>query len=662
MSDVVHKKAASSDAAFFSLYPPRALAGAVRFTPPLLALALAAVLPAAVHTYHPTFIKRLIFQTGALIAAWAAFALTSDRASNPCARAAPRGRASDWLTAFVCLGLASCAWSRAPGISFFAAIDTLFWALWAAAVAAYVRRTGRADTVAVSVLLSSMLAAGAGLLLYWRPLPGDPSAADVLMLPLGNPNFMAGLQVAGAMLAAAWAARSGAGPASRAAGLLALGLAVVAFYLTRSDAGWIALAAGAAALVWLAASRPVKAVMLAVAAAGCAAIAAALSAPPNVLSDRIMAIAMNPQSTISGRLFDWMAATDMIRERPWFGRGAGGFLLAHPSFRPPAANLFSWASDRAFDIHPHNEWLDIAVETGLAGLFLYVSFLTTLLFAAYRRLRVASSEQRWALRGGVAAIIAFQAQAMFSVGLRYWDLAPFFWTLAGMLMPAEQAGKRAETPRAGRPRRPRTLLAAAGVAVLLWALVPLRSYRGQILELRGVRALKAGAPDLAAAHFLNALQCAGYYVDAVRVRLLLARAYEGFPNEEGLDDAIRCFRELDALCPNFGRAKFELGRLLLRRRRFEDALSFLSAYGRLNPYSTAGAAALCAAYESLGDAAARARRWEDAVRRYKQALLASRPRPRIAAKYADALLRLGRLAEAERWRRWIQRRAGSHVR
>src|SRR3990167_10540327 len=63
------------------------------------------------------------------------------------------------------------------------------------------------------------------------------------------------------------------------------------------------------------------------------------------------------------RLRLWQEASVFISERPWLGTGLGNYpLLVKPSalYREP--------------IYAHNLFLDIALETGLIGLFLFVSF------------------------------------------------------------------------------------------------------------------------------------------------------------------------------------------------------------------------------------------------------------------------------------------------
>ncbi len=647
----VHREAASSDAAsFFVPRTPSALAALVLGAPALIAITLSHPFPAGLHTYHPTFAKQFIFQSAVLAACWLGIVSWGGALARSATASLRQRRPAALLLALVALAGASACWSRAPGVSLCAASLLLFWAAWAIVVAHYAATSERTQAVAWSIIAAAGLAGALGLGLYRWPLAGDPSPANVLMLPMGNPNFMAGLLNAGIMLAAARCVSSRARLRVRVSTCLLLVLMAVALRLTRSDAGLVALAAGACTLAWLRAPRAIKAAGLIIAVLGCVLAAGFMAAPHGRVAGRVMAVAMDPDSTFHARPFDWMAAVDMIRERPLLGRGEGGFLLAHPTFRPASANLYQWASDRAFDIHPHNEWLDVAVETGLLGLLLYVALLVSLTFTACRGLAAAPPERRWALIGGIAALVSLQVHGMVGVGLRYWDLAPFQWTIVGLLMSASWPVPAAPDPA---PRRRPWLPACAGAACLaLWVLVPVRGYRAQVRTLRGVRAAHAGAHEAAAAHLLQALGDATYYVDAVRLQFLLAREYARLPDGLGIDAALERFRKLDALAPNFMRTKFEIGRLLLKQRQYAEAAAWLRDFLRFNPYLPQARAALAAAHEGAGDAAAMRGDWPAAAAAYRDAYRARPGRALAAAKLARAAAKAGDGAAASRWLRW----------
>ena len=64
------------------------------------------------------------------------------------------------------------------------------------------------------------------------------------------------------------------------------------------------------------------------------------------------------------RLAHWQAAVEMIRAHPWLGIGFGNYAAAYPAYA-----LIRWPNPLG---HAHNIYLNMAAETGLIGLLLYL--------------------------------------------------------------------------------------------------------------------------------------------------------------------------------------------------------------------------------------------------------------------------------------------------
>ncbi|MCS6964937.1 O-antigen ligase family protein [Thermoflexus sp.] len=64
------------------------------------------------------------------------------------------------------------------------------------------------------------------------------------------------------------------------------------------------------------------------------------------------------------RLAHWQAAVGMIRDHPWQGVGFGNYAAAYPAYA-----LIRWPNPLG---HAHNVYLNVAAETGLIGLLLYL--------------------------------------------------------------------------------------------------------------------------------------------------------------------------------------------------------------------------------------------------------------------------------------------------
>ncbi|MCM8788651.1 MAG: O-antigen ligase family protein, partial [Candidatus Omnitrophica bacterium] len=84
------------------------------------------------------------------------------------------------------------------------------------------------------------------------------------------------------------------------------------------------------------------------------------------------------KGTLKSRLLIWKTSIEMIRNRPISGYGTGNFEVAYYKFASEKEDVFL-PQDRRVD-RAHNEFIEVAVENGLVGLFLFLFFI----FAIYR--------------------------------------------------------------------------------------------------------------------------------------------------------------------------------------------------------------------------------------------------------------------------------------
>jgi O-antigen ligase len=78
-----------------------------------------------------------------------------------------------------------------------------------------------------------------------------------------------------------------------------------------------------------------------------------------------------PDSTISGRRTAILLSSKMIAEKPVFGRGLGGFNMYYEGIHAQKLQ------------YPHNIFLEITVELGIAGLFFFIILLIIMMKKAY---------------------------------------------------------------------------------------------------------------------------------------------------------------------------------------------------------------------------------------------------------------------------------------
>ena len=95
------------------------------------------------------------------------------------------------------------------------------------------------------------------------------------------------------------------------------------------------------------------------------------------------------------RLAHWQAGAEMAAAHPWLGVGLGNYAAAYPRYR-----LLRWPLALG---HAHNFYLNLAAETGLPGLLIFVALLLAAALQAWRTLRAARGWQRALALGLLAA-------------------------------------------------------------------------------------------------------------------------------------------------------------------------------------------------------------------------------------------------------------------
>jgi len=127
----------------------------------------------------------------------------------------------------------------------------------------------------------------------------------------------------------------------------------------------------------------------------------------------------------------WNTGWAMFRDRPFLGHGINTFM----------ANYSTYVGGNHWPAYAHNCYLQIAAETGVAGLAVFLSFLFFLGSICRRALRREEAslppqlrELRPILTGLAAGGLAFLVQSAFDTNLYAVRQAVLFWTLAGMVL------------------------------------------------------------------------------------------------------------------------------------------------------------------------------------------------------------------------------------
>lgn len=247
--------------------------------------------------------------------------------------------------------------------------------------------------------------------------PASGSHRMRIFATLGNPNFVAAFLVPLMPAAAAFLVTF-----KRRRGLFLVVLALMALSLlaTGSRSGILALLA---ALVWLALlRRPADWGILAALAALVVVFGLAFSPGRPLLT------------TLSGRYYIWRVTAGHLAERPLFGFGPGAFPVKYAEWE-----IEWWNSSRGsvmergftgFQNHAHNDYLEIAVEHGAAGLIGFLLLMLSFLVFAFRQARCTLGNL---LAAASAGVVALGAVALVDFPFHRPTELFVFWTLMAVV-------------------------------------------------------------------------------------------------------------------------------------------------------------------------------------------------------------------------------------
>jgi len=161
---------------------------------------------------------------------------------------------------------------------------------------------------------------------------------------------------------------------------------------------------------------------------------------------------------IAERFLIYADSWSWLRDSPVFGTGLGSFETVYPSYQ----NL----DLTGLVEHAHSDWLELALETGLAGLLAALAAACLLTVGAARTwLTAESREMRALIAGALCAAAAFAFHSLFEFSFQIPGNAVVFLGIVGLLLSAplwkDKAAARV------RPDAPPAWRAAVAVACFL---------------------------------------------------------------------------------------------------------------------------------------------------------------------------------------------------
>ncbi len=157
-------------------------------------------------------------------------------------------------------------------------------------------------------------------------------------------------------------------------------------------------------------------------------------------------IAMSDVSSAE-RVYRWIAAWYMFRDRPLTGFGPGNF---YPYYKAYTVNDFrTYVSDNKEKSTVHNYLLLMLVEQGLPGFLLFFVLLVAMFFYGEKIYRLSSDPvlQQWIL-AVILCLTAIFVQTMLSDLIETPKVGPFFFTCLAILVNCHLQLKRALKPTA----------------------------------------------------------------------------------------------------------------------------------------------------------------------------------------------------------------------
>lgn len=147
-------------------------------------------------------------------------------------------------------------------------------------------------------------------------------------------------------------------------------------------------------------------------------------------------------ATIKGRLYIWKVNAPHLLERPIFGYGPGGFEPKYIEWETQFWRLGKGtAEDRVFvqlQEHAHNDYIQVLIDTGLAGLLSLLSLLSSFFIFAFRRIR---STRDNLIAGASAGVAALAVVAIVDFPLHRPTELFLFWTLASFVFSSDTCNR-----------------------------------------------------------------------------------------------------------------------------------------------------------------------------------------------------------------------------
>ena len=303
---------------------------------------------------------------------------------------------------------------------------------------------------------------------------------------------------------------------------------------------------------------------------------------------------------IMSRILTWRSALTMIRDNPIRGVGLGDFYATMPLYWSPYHQR-AFVEQDTVTRRVHNDYLEIAAETGIPSLATFLLLITVTAVLIGRQAANESCVGSRAVLAGIGASLAgISAQAAFTFSLQNASSALLFWTLIGLGGSMIRSGTRGSTQSGPTPRRRfsrTTRILLYLLAIVCICLVPARfRTMGADYRVRAAQALMEREKfEEAAAELDRAIS-----LDPLNFDALFKRGGAAVALRED-QKAERAYRRCLELRPNDVLTLTNLGLVLLNEARVDEALPLLRKALCLAPNHRTARRAAASCYMMRGE-------------------------------------------------------------
>jgi len=266
---------------------------------------------------------------------------------------------------------------------------------------------------------------------------------------------------------------------------------------------------------------------------------------PNIGRDIVIRIKSSSPfgkgGSIQFRLLTWGVSMRMIEHRPIFGSGPGTYKLLYlptlAEYLKGGDPLSVWGFMQKMN-EPHNEFIQSAVETGIPGLALLLTFLIGAIRAGFRALSKLKPPDDFFVITAIACIIGVLVDAAASISFHVVPTCIAFWATAAFL----SSSPRGVPPASRRPSRPLPRPPWRWAVAAYLVVFSYIAFCNALNEMAFERAFKEGTMATSAKRF---------------------------------NDALKAFGKAIKIMPSSGQMKFYYGSTLIQLARYEEGIKIL---------------------------------------------------------------------------------------